>query len=203
MRVLRAGGLSDLVTTIKQVHANLNRDPRSSASCGDVRPAHHAAEQVSEQRQGHFGDKVFDTVIPRNVAGWRRWSYGPAGRRPGVQSGRRGGCRLAHPGLNASMGPRRICRTEHRERGRFDRRRLAGGGAFVDAQVHVHRSTAVAAGAPARLSRRAISSACWSLARRRRRRDCCRWRWHHVEEAASVHREVGQRPGRGMKRSPS
>jgi chromosome partitioning protein len=61
-------GLSDLVNTVQKVRANLNPqleiegllrtmyDPRSTL-----------AQQVSEQLQRHFGDKVYRTVIPRNV----------------------------------------------------------------------------------------------------------------------------------------
>jgi chromosome partitioning protein len=61
-------GLSDLVNTIKQVHANLNRDLQV---IGLLRvmfdPRITLQSQVSEQLKVHFGDKVFDTVIPRNV----------------------------------------------------------------------------------------------------------------------------------------
>jgi chromosome partitioning protein len=61
-------GLSDLVNTIKKVRANFNPaleiegllrtmfDPRSILS-----------QQVSQQLQQHFGEKVYRTVIPRNV----------------------------------------------------------------------------------------------------------------------------------------
>jgi chromosome partitioning protein len=61
-------GLSDLVQTIKRVRAHLNPsleiegllrtmyDPRSTL-----------AQQVSAQLQQHFGDKVYRTVIPRNI----------------------------------------------------------------------------------------------------------------------------------------
>ncbi len=61
-------GLSDLVETLRKVKANLNPgieiealvrtmyDPRSSLT-----------KQVSDEIKSHFGDKVFDTVIPRNI----------------------------------------------------------------------------------------------------------------------------------------
>lgn len=61
-------GLSDLVGTLRKVKANLNPgieiealvrtmyDPRSSLTT-----------QVSNEIKSHFGAKVFDTVIPRNV----------------------------------------------------------------------------------------------------------------------------------------
>ncbi len=61
-------GLSDLVNTIKQVHANLNRELEI---IGLLRvmfdPRITLQQQVSEQLKAHFGPKVFDTVIPRNV----------------------------------------------------------------------------------------------------------------------------------------
>ncbi len=61
-------GLSDLVQTIKKVRANLN--PRLEIE-GLLRtmydPRNTLAQQVSAQLQQHFGDKVYRTVIPRNV----------------------------------------------------------------------------------------------------------------------------------------
>ncbi|PJF45346.1 MAG: chromosome partitioning protein, partial [Candidatus Thermofonsia Clade 3 bacterium] len=70
-------GLSDLVNSIKQVHANLNRDLKL---IGLLRVMFDARitlqQQVSEQLKGHFGDKVFDTVIPRNVRLAEAPSYG-------------------------------------------------------------------------------------------------------------------------------
>jgi chromosome partitioning protein len=73
-------GLSDLVNTIKQVHANLNPnltiigllrvmfDPRTTLQ-----------QQVSDQLTDHFGDKVFNTIIPRNVRLAEAPSYGMPG----------------------------------------------------------------------------------------------------------------------------
>ncbi len=61
-------GLSDLVGTLRKVKQNLNPaieiealvrtmyDPRSTLTV-----------QVSEELKRHYGEKVFDTVIPRNV----------------------------------------------------------------------------------------------------------------------------------------
>jgi chromosome partitioning protein len=73
-------GLSDLVNTIKQVHANLNRELQL---IGLLRvmfdPRITLQQQVSEQLKGHFGDKVFNTVIPRNVRLAEAPSYGQAG----------------------------------------------------------------------------------------------------------------------------
>ena len=74
-------GLADLVNTIKQVHANLNRD---LAIIGLLRvmfdPRIMLQQQVSEQLKARFGDKVFDTVIPRNV----RLAEAPSNGLPGV-----------------------------------------------------------------------------------------------------------------------
>ena len=73
-------GLTDLVNTIRQVHANLNPDLQI---IGLLRvmfdPRITLQQQVSEQLKGHFGDKVFDTVIPRNVRLAEAPSYGQPG----------------------------------------------------------------------------------------------------------------------------
>ncbi len=73
-------GLSDLVNTIKQVHANLNPDLKI---IGLLRvmfdPRITLQQQVSEQLKTHFGNKVFDTVIPRNVRLAEAPSYGLPG----------------------------------------------------------------------------------------------------------------------------
>jgi chromosome partitioning protein len=70
-------GLSDLVGTIKRVRANLNPgldiagllrtmyDPRNTLSL-----------QVSSELEAHFGDKVFRTLVPRNVRLAEAPSYG-------------------------------------------------------------------------------------------------------------------------------
>ena len=73
-------GLSDLVNTIKQVHANLNPDLQI---IGLLRvmfdPRITLQQQVSEQLKTHFGSKVFNTVIPRNVRLAEAPSYGLPG----------------------------------------------------------------------------------------------------------------------------
>ena len=73
-------GLSDLVNTIKQVHANLNPD---LTIIGLLRvmfdPRTTLQQQVSDQLVSHFGDKVFNTVIPRNVRLAEAPSYGMPG----------------------------------------------------------------------------------------------------------------------------
>ncbi|MCW5257184.1 ParA family protein [Verminephrobacter aporrectodeae] len=73
-------GLTDLVNTIRQVHANLNTDLQI---IGLLRvmfdPRITLQQQVSDQLKGHFGDKVFDAVIPRNVRLAEAPSYGLPG----------------------------------------------------------------------------------------------------------------------------
>jgi chromosome partitioning protein len=73
-------GLADLTNTIKQVHANLNRDLRL---IGLLRvmfdPRVTLQTQVSEQLKAHYGRKVFDTIIPRNVRLAEAPSYGLPG----------------------------------------------------------------------------------------------------------------------------
>ncbi len=74
-------GLSDLVNTIKRVHRNIN--PELSL-IGLLRvmfdPRVTLQQQVSAQLETHFGDKVFKTVIPRNV----RLAEAPSHGMPGV-----------------------------------------------------------------------------------------------------------------------
>jgi chromosome partitioning protein len=73
-------GLTDLVNTIKQVHANLNPELQI---IGLLRvmfdPRITLQQQVSDQLKAHFADKVFDTVIPRNVRLAEAPSYGLPG----------------------------------------------------------------------------------------------------------------------------
>lgn len=74
-------GLSDLVNTIKKVHANLNRDLKV---IGLLRvmfdPRMTLQQQVSAQLESHFGDKVFKAIVPRNV----RLAEAPSHGMPGV-----------------------------------------------------------------------------------------------------------------------
>lgn len=74
-------GLTDLVATIKKVKQKLNPnieiegllrvmyDPRSTL-----------AQQVAAELKNHFGDKVFNTVIPRNI----RLAEAPSHGLPGI-----------------------------------------------------------------------------------------------------------------------
>lgn len=73
-------GLSDLVNTIKRVHANLNHDLKI---IGLLRvmfdPRSTLSNEVSAQLEQHFGDKVFTTLVPRNVRLAEAPSYGIPG----------------------------------------------------------------------------------------------------------------------------
>ncbi|MCS6785985.1 MAG: ParA family protein [Thiobacillaceae bacterium] len=61
-------GLSDLVNTIKKVKAGLNPGIEIEGLLRVMYdPRNTLAQQVSAQLKRHFGAKVFDTVIPRNV----------------------------------------------------------------------------------------------------------------------------------------
>jgi chromosome partitioning protein len=61
-------GLSDLVQTIKKVRAHLNPALEIEGLLRTMfDPRNTLAQQVSTQLVEHFGDKVYRTVIPRNV----------------------------------------------------------------------------------------------------------------------------------------
>ncbi len=70
-------GLSDLVETLKKVRAHLN--PRLEIE-GLLRtmynPQSTLTQQVSGELERHFGRKVYDTIVPRNVRLAEAPSYG-------------------------------------------------------------------------------------------------------------------------------
>jgi chromosome partitioning protein len=74
-------GLSDLVNSVKRVHANLNPSLRI---IGLLRvmfdPRMTLSQQVSDQLLAHFGRQVFQSVIPRNV----RLAEAPSFGQPGI-----------------------------------------------------------------------------------------------------------------------
>ena len=74
-------GLSDLVNTVKRVYSNINPELEL---IGLLRvmfdPRVTLQQQVSAQIENHFGDKVFKTVVPRNV----RLAEAPSHGMPGV-----------------------------------------------------------------------------------------------------------------------
>ena len=74
-------GLSDLVNTVKRVHRNINPDLQLIGLLRvmfDTRVT--LQQQVSTQIENHFGDRVFKTVVPRNV----RWAEAPSHGMPGT-----------------------------------------------------------------------------------------------------------------------
>jgi chromosome partitioning protein len=73
-------GLADLVNTIQRVAAHLNPDLRIIGLLRVMFDARMTLQQqVSEQLVAKFGDKVFDTIIPRNVRLAEAPSYGLPG----------------------------------------------------------------------------------------------------------------------------
>jgi len=61
-------GLSDLVNTVKKVKAKLNPGIEIAGLLRAMfDPRNSLAQQVSEQLKRHFGNKVYDALIPRNV----------------------------------------------------------------------------------------------------------------------------------------
>jgi chromosome partitioning protein len=75
-------GLSDLVATIKRVRANLNPELDIAGLLRTMYdPRNTLSQQVSEQLEAHFGDKVYRTLVPRNVRLAEAPSYGVPGVR--------------------------------------------------------------------------------------------------------------------------
>jgi len=61
-------GLSDLVGTIKRVRGNLNPQLEIAGLLRTMYdPRNTLSQQVSQQLEEHFGDKVYRTMVPRNV----------------------------------------------------------------------------------------------------------------------------------------
>lgn len=70
-------GLSDLVNTIRKVRASLNPVLEIEGLLRTMfDPRNALAQQVSAQLETHFGDKVYRTVIPRNIRLAEAPSYG-------------------------------------------------------------------------------------------------------------------------------
>jgi len=70
-------GLSDLVGTIKRVRANFNPNLEITGLLRTMYDARNTlAQQVSDQLEAHFGDKVYRTIVPRNVRLAEAPSYG-------------------------------------------------------------------------------------------------------------------------------
>jgi chromosome partitioning protein len=70
-------GLSDLVATIKRVRSNLNPQLEIAGLLRTMYdPRNTLSQQVSQQLEQHFGDKVYRTLVPRNVRLAEAPSYG-------------------------------------------------------------------------------------------------------------------------------
>ncbi len=70
-------GLSDLVATIKRVRANLNPELEIAGLLRTMYdPRNTLSQQVSQQLEDHFKDKVYRTLVPRNVRLAEAPSYG-------------------------------------------------------------------------------------------------------------------------------
>jgi chromosome partitioning protein len=73
-------GLTDLIASVKRVHASKNRSLRIVTLLRVMFDARITLQQqVSSQLEQHFGDKVFRTIIPRNVRLAEAPSYGLPG----------------------------------------------------------------------------------------------------------------------------
>ena len=70
-------GLSDLVDTIKRIKSYLNPNLEIGGLVRTMFDGRNSlSQQVSDQLDTHFGDKLFETVIPRNVRVAEAPSYG-------------------------------------------------------------------------------------------------------------------------------
>jgi chromosome partitioning protein len=70
-------GLSDLVETLRKVRGNLNPDLEIEGLLRTMYNAQNTlTQQVSEELTSHFGDKVYTTIIPRNIRLAEAPSYG-------------------------------------------------------------------------------------------------------------------------------
>ncbi len=70
-------GLTALVSTIRKVREALNPNLRIEGLLRTMFDRRNSlSSEVSEQLQEHFGDKVYDTIIPRNVRLAEAPSYG-------------------------------------------------------------------------------------------------------------------------------
>jgi chromosome partitioning protein len=70
-------GLSDLVGTIKRVRAHLNSQLEIAGLLRTMYdPRNTLSQQVSQQLETHFGEKVYRTLVPRNIRLAEAPSYG-------------------------------------------------------------------------------------------------------------------------------
>ena len=75
-------GLSDLVNTVRRVRQSFNPQLEIEGLLRTMfDPRNTLAQQVSDQLREHFGDKVYSTVIPRNI----RLAEAPSHGTPGIK----------------------------------------------------------------------------------------------------------------------
>ena len=103
-------GLSDLVNTIRKVRANLNPGLEIEGLLRTMfDPRNSLAQQVSDQLKQHFGDKVYRTIIPRNVRLAEAPSYGkPALYHDQASKGTQAYLALADEMLNGAPQPAQV-----------------------------------------------------------------------------------------------
>jgi len=93
-------GLSDLVQTIKKVRVNLNPGLEIEGLLRTMYdPRNMLAQQVSDQLQQHFGEKVYRTIIPRNI----RLAEAPSHGMPALSLDRQSKGALAYLALAGEM----------------------------------------------------------------------------------------------------
>jgi chromosome partitioning protein len=99
-------GLSDLVQTVKKVRSHLNPGLEIEGLLRTMYdPRNTLAQQVSEQLLAHFGEKVYRTVIPRNVRLAEAPSFGlPAMKFDESSKGAQAYLALAGEMLNRAAG---------------------------------------------------------------------------------------------------
>ncbi|HET9664115.1 MAG TPA: AAA family ATPase [Burkholderiales bacterium] len=100
-------GLSDLVATIKKVRGRLNPGLHIEGLLRTMYdPRNTLAQQVSAQLLEHFGDKVYRTVIPRNIRLAEAPSFGvPALKFDKASKGAQAYIALAGEMLNRAAQP--------------------------------------------------------------------------------------------------
>jgi len=93
-------GLSDLVQTIRRIRQHLNPELEIEGLLRTMYdPRNTLAHQVSKELQQHFGDKVYRTVIPRNI----RLAEAPSFGMPAVAMDRQSKGALAYLALAGEM----------------------------------------------------------------------------------------------------
>jgi len=70
-------GLSALIATIRKIRETLNPQLRIEGLLRTMFDKRNSlSNEVSKQLQTHFGDKVYETIVPRNVTLAEAPSYG-------------------------------------------------------------------------------------------------------------------------------